>query len=99
MNHLTPDELIDAVEGMLVPERHAHLASHERQEAFHVPIFFTIRVRQTDIDDLSPAFGLRATYLCGLLILFSTNQVAESFGAYDVRTLANNDRPALCLQR
>ena len=27
MTHLTPDELIDAMEGVLAPERHAHLGS------------------------------------------------------------------------
>ena len=29
MSHLAPDELIDAVEGMLAPDRQAHLASCE----------------------------------------------------------------------
>lgn len=57
MNHLTPDELIDAVEGTLDPARHEHLASCElcRREVAGLASVLT-EARQVEMPEPSPLF-------------------------------------------
>jgi hypothetical protein len=57
MNHLTPDELIDAVEGMLVPERHAHLATCDVCQRELAGLSSVLSdAKQASIPDPSPLF-------------------------------------------
>lgn len=57
MTHLTADELIDAMEGMLAPERHAHLtACDECQRELAELSSVLSEARQVSIPDPSPLF-------------------------------------------
>jgi hypothetical protein len=57
MTHLTPDELIDAMEGVLVPERQAHLAECEEcgQQLSELSSVLS-EAKQTSVPEPSPLF-------------------------------------------
>ena len=57
MNHLTSDELIDAVEGLLTPERHAHLSScRECQQQLDELASVLNEAKQVSVPEPSPLF-------------------------------------------
>ena len=57
MTHLTADELIDAMEGMLAPERHAHLTACDECQRELAELSSVLReAKQVSIPDPSPLF-------------------------------------------
>ena len=57
MTHLTPDELIDAMEGMLAPERQAHLTTCEHCQGALADLSSVLaEARQVSVPDPSPFF-------------------------------------------
>jgi hypothetical protein len=57
MNHLTPDELIDAVDGSLAPDRHAHLTDCRTCRAEDARVRAVLEgVKAVDVPEPSPLF-------------------------------------------
>jgi hypothetical protein len=57
MTHLTSDELIDAMEGMLAPERHAHLAACPECQAQLTELASVLNeAKQSSVPEPSPLF-------------------------------------------
>ena len=57
MTHLTPDELIDAMEGLLAADRQAHLATCDECEARLAGLSITLsEAKQTSVTEPSPLF-------------------------------------------
>jgi hypothetical protein len=57
MTHLTPDELVDAMEGLLAADRQAHLATCDECQAQVAGLSITLsEAKQTSVPEPSPLF-------------------------------------------
>jgi hypothetical protein len=75
MTHLTPDELIDAMEGMLSPERQAHLATCEEcQRALAGLSTVLSDAKQASVPEPSPLFWTHFSERVGTAIDQDSNQ-------------------------